>query len=83
MGYYTQATKRAVQKYNKNHYDRIEIKGQKGVREMLNLAAQSAGQSVNLYIWQAINERMQRDGFRPSNVSDVTVEALEDETPPT
>ncbi len=65
MGYYTQASKRAVQKYNKNHYDRIEIKGQKGAREMLSAAAAGAGQSVNLYVWQAIQERMQRDGFQP------------------
>lgn len=75
MGYYTQSTKRAVQKYNKNHYDRIEIKGQKGAREMLNLAAESAGQSVNLYVWQAINERMQRDGFQPPAVETEEEEA--------
>ncbi len=38
-------------------------------------AAAAAGQSVNAYILQAVAERMQRDGFQPSD----TVQQSEDD----
>ena len=47
--------------YNKKNYDRIEIKVQKGKKEIVKAAATAAGQSVNEYICQAINERMEND----------------------
>lgn len=47
--------------YNKKNYDRIEIKVQKGKKEVIKVAAAAAGQSVNEYICQAIDERMEHD----------------------
>lgn len=44
--------------YNKMNYDRIEIKVPKGKKAVIKEAAQAAGQSVNEFINQAIDERM-------------------------
>jgi uncharacterized protein (DUF1778 family) len=58
---YTQAGNKAAQKYVKEHRDRIEIRKEKGYRETIKAAADAAGQSVNAYILQAVEERMQRE----------------------
>lgn len=68
---YTQATNKAVQKYVKSHYDRIEIKDEKGLKDTVRAAAEEAGQSVNAYILQAIEERMQREQARQAQLPDV------------
>lgn len=44
--------------YNKKNYDRIEIKVPKGKKAVIKEAAKEAGQSVNEFINQAIDERM-------------------------
>lgn len=44
--------------YNKMNYDRIEIKVPKGKKAVIKEAAKAAGQSVNEFINQAIDERM-------------------------
>lgn len=44
--------------YNKMNYDRIEIKVPKGKKAVIKEAAKVAGQSVNEFINQAIDERM-------------------------
>lgn len=44
--------------YNKMNYDRIEIKAPKGKKAVIKEAAKAAGQSVNEFINQAIDERM-------------------------
>lgn len=44
--------------YNKMNYDRIEVKVPKGKKAVIKEAAQAAGQSVNEFINQAIDERM-------------------------
>lgn len=44
--------------YNKMNYDRIEIKVPKGKKTVIKEAAKAAGQSVNEFINQAIDERM-------------------------
>ena len=44
--------------YNKMNYDRIEIKVPKGKKAVIKEAAMAAGQSVNEFINQAIDERM-------------------------
>lgn len=44
--------------YNKKNYDRIEIKVPKGKKAVIKEAAKVAGQSVNEFINQAIDERM-------------------------
>lgn len=44
--------------YNKMNYDRIEIKVPKGKKAVIKETAKAAGQSVNEFINQAIDERM-------------------------
>lgn len=72
-------------RYNRKSYDAITINVRKdsGVSVATRAAAEAAGQSLTAYIVQAIDERMQRDGFQPFNVAEVTAEALKDEQPPT
>ena len=48
--------------YNKLNYDRIEIKVPKGKKAVIKEAAKAAGQSVNDFISQAIDEKMGNSG---------------------
>lgn len=48
-------------RYNLKAYDRINTVVPKGDKDVIKAAADAAGQSVNAYILQAIEERMQRD----------------------
>ena len=48
-------------KYIAKAYDRINLTVPKGKKETISNAAQQAGQSVNPYINQAIDERMKKD----------------------
>lgn len=59
--YYTEATKKAVAKYSKKVYDRVEIKLKKGNREILTQIATEQGQSVNSYIKSALTEKIKAD----------------------
>ena len=47
--------------FNKRNYDRIEIKVPKGKKAVIKAAATEAGQSVNEFISQAIDERMEKE----------------------
>ena len=58
----SKAQQKAVHKYVKANYDRMELTVPKGKKETIQNAAASQGQSVNAYINQAIDERMTRDG---------------------
>ena len=44
------AQQRAVHKYVKNNYDRLELSVPKGEKATIQQAAKQAGQSVNAYI---------------------------------
>ena len=57
----SKAQQKAVHKYVKANYDRMELTVPKGRKETIQAAASSQGQSVNAYINQAIDERMNRD----------------------
>jgi uncharacterized protein (DUF1778 family) len=48
--------------FNKRNYDRIEIKVPKGKKAVIQAAAMAAGQSVNEFISQAIDKRMESGG---------------------
>lgn len=52
----------ANKRYNDKAYDRIAVVVPKGRKEIIKQAAKRAGQSVNAYVQQAINERLQREG---------------------
>ena len=58
----SKAQQAATAKYVKNNYDRIEIKVPKGRKAVIKAAATAAGQSVNEFISQAIDERMGSGG---------------------
>ena len=58
----SKANQRAVNKYKKNNYDRIEITVPKGQRAVFQAHAAARGESVNGFIVRAISEAMERDG---------------------
>lgn len=55
----TKAQQKAVNKYIKNNYDRINVTLPKGYKDTLKAAAEAAGESVNGYIKTAIDMRME------------------------
>lgn len=57
----SKAQQKAVNKYVKNNYDRINVTFPKGQKEIITQAATAAGESVNGYIKKAVEERMKRD----------------------
>lgn len=62
----SKANQRAVNKYKKNNYDRIEITAPKGRRDEIKAHAEAQGESVNSFINRAISEAMERDGAVPA-----------------
>lgn len=56
------ANQRAVNKYVKANYDRINVTMPKGEKEVIQGYAATAGESVNGFIVRAVRERMERDG---------------------
>lgn len=62
-------------RYNAKTYDRVSLVLRKDSaisKEATQAAAAQAGQSLNAYIAQAIQERMERDGIRPHNPNNDT-----------
>lgn len=57
----TKAQQRAVDKYVKANYDRIEFKAPKGRKAEIKAHAEAQGESVNGFIGRAIGETMERD----------------------
>ena len=57
----SKAQQKAVHKYVKNNYDRIELTVTKEKKEQVRAAAESAGKSLNGYINEAIDEKMQME----------------------
>ena len=57
----TKAQQKAVHKYVKENYDRLSIAVSKGRKGDIKAHADVAEQSVNAYVVQAVDERMERD----------------------
>ena len=57
----SQAQQKAVSRYVKANYDRIEVKTPKGEKDRIKAHAESRGESVNGFINRAISETMSRD----------------------
>ena len=57
----SKAQQRAVNKYVKANYDRINVTFPKGRKEELKVHAQARGESVNAFINRAITETLERD----------------------
>ena len=55
----SKAQQKAVNKYVKNNYDRINVTFPKGYKNTLKAAAEAAGESVNGYIKTAVDMRME------------------------
>ena len=55
------ANQRAVNKYVKANYDRINVTMPKGEKEVIQECAASHGESVNGFIVRSIRERMERE----------------------
>lgn len=53
-------------------YDRFSVKVRKDshLMEFMNSAAQKAGVSKNLYVVQAVREKLEKDGYRLSTEED-------------
>lgn len=57
----SKAQQRAVNKYVKNNYDRVNVTFPKGKKAVIQQHAEAAGESVNAFINRAIDETMERD----------------------
>ncbi|MDY6041281.1 MAG: hypothetical protein SPI81_05120 [Candidatus Faecousia sp.] len=55
------AQRRAVAKYNAANYDRVELRLEKGKKEITKAHAEAQGESLNAFINRAITETMARD----------------------
>ena len=58
---YTDAQKKAAEKYLSEKVEDIRIRVQKGQKPIIKAHAESMGESVNSFIVRAINEAMARD----------------------
>lgn len=54
-------TYRAIEKYKKKTYDRIELLVYKGEKQQIKAFAESRGKSVNGFITDLIREEMKRE----------------------
>ena len=57
----TKAQQKAVHKYVKAKYDRLEITMPKGKKDEIKAHAERQGESVNAFVNRAIVETMERD----------------------
>ena len=74
------AQQRAVHKYVKNNYDRLELSVPKGEKVTIQQAAKQAGQSVKAYIYEAVCARMQQENAMSDTPG--VVKNLEGDTDP-
>ncbi len=57
----TKAQQRAVNKYMKDNYDRVNLTLPKGQKDRIKAHAESRGESVNAFINRAISETLERE----------------------
>lgn len=57
----SKAQQKAVNKYMKENYDRVNLTITKGKKDIIKSHADARGESVNAFINRAIEETMQRD----------------------
>lgn len=57
----SKAQQKAVHKYVRENYDRLELTVPKGQKETIKAHSEARGESVNGFIYRAIQETMQRD----------------------
>lgn len=57
----SKAQQKAVNKYMKENYDRVNLTITKGKKDIIKAHADARGESVNAFINRAIDETMKRD----------------------
>ncbi len=57
----SKAQQKAVNKYVKNNYDRINVTFPKGQKAIIKAHADSHGESVNAFITRTVNEAINHD----------------------
>lgn len=57
----SEAQRKAVAKYNAANYERIELRVEKGKKDLIKAHAETHGESLNSFVNRAIDEAMQRD----------------------
>lgn len=68
----SEAQQKAVNKYVKNNYDRINVTFPKGKKAIIQAHASSFGESVNAFINRAVTEAMERDDSAPAAMQENT-----------
>ena len=63
----SKSQQKAVHKYVKANYDRMELTVPKGQKDAIKAHAADHGESVNGFIGRAISETMERDGGRTAS----------------
>lgn len=57
----SKSNQKAVNKYVKNNYDRINVTMPKGKKDDIKTHAEAQGESVNAFINRAISNQMEQD----------------------
>lgn len=68
----SKAQQKAVNKYMKENYDRINLTVPKGKKEIVSTHAQARSESVNGFINRAIDETMERDNAASGAAGEAT-----------
>ena len=64
----SKAQRKAVAKYNAANYERIELRVEKGQKQVIKDHAESDGETLNGFIKRAINETMLKEKEGKNNV---------------
>lgn len=60
---------RATAKYHRTHYKQVAIRWPVEFVDMLGSASKESGESLAAYVRKAIEERMERDGFKQTETN--------------
>jgi len=63
----SKAQAKAQTKWEAKVYDKVLLRLKKGEREKITATAETQGKSLNGYITEAVNEKMQREGMTGGN----------------
>ena len=63
----SKSQQKAVNKYSKTHYDRVNLIVPKGQRDIFRAHAQSQGESLNAFACRAMREAMERDAVKKTD----------------
>lgn len=64
----SQAQQRATAKYIRNNYDRLEMKVQKGQKELIVDHAKEQGETLNQFLIRAVNLALKKDNYTGAEI---------------